>query len=217
MISRYSTVLFLTLFIFSCGGEKSGEKSKKLPVLGHKKIENIEVDGEIKADTTYHTVPDFEFVDQDGSIITEGTFADKIYVSDFFFTTCPTICPTMKAQMLRVYEKYIDNDEVGFLSHTIDPKHDSVAVLHDFAEKLGIESSKWHFVTGDKDEIYEQGMKGYMVTAGEDDSAPGGFIHSGAFILVDKDRRIRGIYDGTVEADVNQLMDDMQLLLSEYR
>jgi len=217
MKHTYYIILISAILLSSCNGQKEGKSSKKLPVLGHKRVENIEVDGGIKADTIYHTIPDFSFYDQDSVKITGETFKDQIYVADFFFTTCPTICPTMKAQMLRLYEKFNDNPEVSLLSHTIDPVHDNVEVLHDFAEKLGVSSSKWHFVTGEKEKIYEQGMKGYMVTAGEDDQAPGGYIHSGAFILVDKDKRIRGIYDGTVEVDVNELMDDMEILLNEYQ
>jgi len=210
-------IVISTLIVFSCNHKSGAGAKKKLPILGRKSVENIKVAGGIKADTVYHTVPDFSFLDQDSSWVTNETFDGQVYVTDFFFTTCPTICPTMKAQMLRIYDKYKDNPEVALLSHTIDPAHDDVRVLHDFAKKLGVESAKWHFVTGDKDKIYEQGMKGYMVTAGQDSSAPGGYIHSGAFILVDKDRRIRGLYDGTVEADVNELMDDIQILLAEYK
>ncbi len=210
-------LLFAIVLILSCNPSKEkNQSSGKLPILGNKHVENIEIDGGIKADTVYHTVPDFKFVNQDGDTITQDDFKDKVYVTDFFFTTCPTICPTMKAQMLRVYEEFYDNDEVMILSHTIDPVHDSVEVLHDFAHKLGVESSKWDFVTGDKEKIYEQGMKGYMVTAGEDKSAPGGYIHSGAFILVDKDRHVRGIYDGTEPIQVNELIEDIRLLLKEY-
>ncbi len=193
-----------------------GNEKVVLPILGNKHVENIEINGGIKADTVYHTIPDFSFIDQNGDTITQDTFKDKVYVADFFFTTCPTICPTMKAQMLRVYEQFLDNDQVLILSHTIDPAYDNVEVLHDFSEKLGVESHKWHFVTGDKDKIYEQGMKGYMVTAGEDKSAPGGYIHSGAFILVDKDKRVRGLYDGTKPLQVNELMEDIEILLAEY-
>jgi protein SCO1/2 len=122
----------------------------------------------------------------------------------------------MKKQMLRVYEAFENNNEVAFLSHTIDPEYDTVALLHEYAQRLGVKSDKWHFVTGEKDAIYETAQKSYMVTADEDSNAPGGFIHSGAFILVDKDRRIRGIYDGTKPEEVDQMMQDMQRLLQEY-
>ena len=169
-----------------------------------------------EADTVYHTIADFALVDQDSSWVTNETFEGQIYVSDFFFTSCPTICPIMKQQMLRVYEEIENNDLVAILSHTIDPTHDNVAVLKDFAEKLGVSSNKWKFVTGDSDYIYDLGETSYMVMADEDPDAAGGFIHSGAFLLVDKERRIRGVYDGTIEAQVNILIKDIDKLLKEY-
>ena len=173
-------------------------------------------DGKIKADTIYHTIRDFSFTDQDGVTISQDIFKDKIYVADFFFTTCPTICPIMKRQMLRVYEKYKDNPDVLILSHTIDPDYDSVEVLHEFADRLGVSSKTWHFVTGNKDSIYDIGQNSYMVTARQDPDEPGGYLHSGAFLLIDKDRRVRGIYDGTIEEKVDLLMKDMDKLLKEY-
>jgi protein SCO1 len=184
-------------------------KEEKLAIYGRKEITD-------KGDTIYHHIADYKFVDQDSNFVTPDTFKDKIYVADFFFTSCPTICPIMKTQMLRVYEKYKDNPNVLILSHSIDPKHDTVALLHDFAERLGVTSDKWHFVTGNKDEIYKIGQTSYMVTAMEDGTEPGGYIHSGAFILVDKDRQVRGLYDGTLADQVDRLMKDMDKLLAEY-
>lgn len=203
---KYSVLLTLitSIILLSC----DLQSEKKLPYLGRRQIGN--------GDTIYHTIADFKFVDQDSNFVTNETFANQIYVSDFFFTSCPTICPVMKTQMLRVYERYKDNPEVGILSHSIDPTHDTVAVLSSFAEKLGVGSEKWKFVTGDKDAIYKAGQTSYMVSAVEDPTEPGGFIHSGAFILVDKERRVRGIYDGTLADQVDVLMNDMDLLLKEY-
>lgn len=169
----------------------------------------------VNGDSVYHTIPDFSFVNQDSSIITNKTYEGKIYVADFFFTTCPTICPVMKKQMLRVYEKYKENPKVGILSHTIDPRHDSVKVLKEYSTRLGINGKMWNFVTGEKSKIYEIGEKSYYVTAGEDSTAAGGIIHSGAFILVDTKRRVRGVYDGTKETDVTKLIKDMEVLLNE--
>lgn len=206
-------VLFaiVTFIVISCSNNND-----KLPILGRRAIENVNYDGGIKADTIFHTISNFSFTNQDGQIITQETFQDKIYIADFFFTTCPTICPIMKTQMLRVYEEYKDNPDVLILSHTIDPKHDSVAVLKSFAERLGVSSNTWHFVTGDQDELYDIGQSSYMVTAREDKDAPGGNIHSGAFLLIDKERRIRGMYDGTIEDKVDQLIVDIGRLLKEY-
>ena len=205
--------LFMILLLATAVG-CGGNAEQKLPVLG--RTEYKEVDG--KLDTIYHTIPDFAFVDQDSMEVTQATFEGKIYVTDFFFGTCPTICPVMKQQMLRVYDRFKDNPQFAILSHTIDPEHDTVAYLKDFAEKIGVmDNQTWHFVTGNKDEIYEMGSEtGYMVPVGEDKNAPGGFIHSGAFILVDKEKRVRGFYDGTKKLDVDALMADIPKLLAEY-
>ncbi|WP_083422073.1 SCO family protein [Arsenicibacter rosenii] len=189
----------------------------KLPVLGEKKVVRKLVDGKQVTDTVYHAIPRFSFVSQNGDTVTEKTLSDKIYVADFFFTTCPTICPKMKTQMKRVYDRFKGNKAVMLLSHTIDPEHDSVAVLKEFADGLGVKGNQWLFVTGSKEKIYEIGQDSYMVTAAEDKSAPGGVVHSGAFILVDKEKHVRGVYDGTTEKGVNQLMSDMDKLLAEKK
>ena len=117
--------------------------------------------------------------------------------------------------MMRVYKKYENEEGVKFLSHTINPNYDNVERLKEYSKKFNIDSNKWHFVTGDIDEIYEIGLKSYMVIAAEDSLSPGGFLHSGAFLLVDKNRKIRGVYDGTNRVDVNKLLDDIPILLNE--
>jgi len=195
-------IIIAAASIFSC--ESS---SRKLPIMGERDFVN--------GDSVFHKIPDFSFINQDSLLITNKTYDGKIYLADFFFTTCPTICPVMKKQMLRVYEKYKENPKVGILSHTIDPRHDSVQVLKEYATRLGINSKMWNFVTGDKSKIYEIGKKSYYITAGEDSTAAGGIIHSGAFILVDTKRRVRGVYDGTKETDVTKLIKDMEVLLNE--
>ncbi len=200
--------------LLACNSEKASKE--KLPVLGQHQYVEKTVDNQTITDTVFHKVADFSFIDQDSTVVTNNTFENKIYVTDFFFTSCPTICPVMKKEMLRVYEAFKDNNQVLFLSHTIDPQYDTVALLHDYANRLGVSSDKWHFVTGDKEAIYDMGLKSYMVTAMEDESSPGGFIHSGAFILVDKERRIRGMYDGTVKEQVDVLINDIHRLLNEY-
>lgn len=214
MIDQFKVLCFLLIVVIlgACGQGKPD----KLPVYGQKKIEERTEGGNIVYDTIPHTISDFSFIDQDSAVITNDSFKGKIYVSDFFFTSCPTICPAMKKQMLRVYNKFLENDKVDILSHTIDPAYDNVAVLKDYSERLGVESSKWHFVTGDEEEIFDIGEKSYMVTAGADPDAPGGYIHSGAFLLVDMDRRIRGVYDGTIADEVDVLINDIERLLKEY-
>ena len=198
-------VIFISWYFVS---KKGGEPIRYL--------EYFEPKNTIKTDNkTHHTIPDFEFINQDSVKITQKDFTGKIYVADFFFTTCPTICPKMKTQMLRIYKKFKDNPKVAILSHTIDPRHDTPAVLKEFSKNLGIQNSMWQMVTGDKAKIYEIGQKSYMVSATDDPTQPGGIVHSGAFILVDKNRHIRGIYDGTVPKKVDKLMEDMEILLKE--
>ncbi len=200
----------------ACSSDGNRTSEAKLPILGRVDYVEKTVNDQVEVDTVYHTIGDYKFIDQDSNLVTPETFKGKIYVADFFFTTCPTICPLMKAQMLRVYKEFENNDHVAFLSHSIDPEYDTVALLHDFAERLGVKSNKWHFITGDKDKIYDIGQKSYMVTAMEDDNEQGGYLHSGAFILVDEDKRIRGMYDGTKPEEVDKMMKDMRRLLKEY-
>jgi protein SCO1 len=205
-----SLVIFLLTVAFA-----ACQTDNRLPVLGQKEARTRLVDGKTVTDSVDHTIPDFRFVSQYGDTVTAKTLDGKIYVADFFFTTCPTICPKMKTQLKRVYDRFKGNAGVMLLSHTIDPARDSVAVLREFAEGLGVDGRQWLFVTGDKEKIYEIGENSYMVTAEEDASAPGGVVHSGAFILVDTQKRIRGIYDGTTEEGVDKLMTDMEKLLNE--
>ena len=169
----------------------------------------------VGSDTVFHTIGNFKFINQDSAIVTNETLKDKIYVADFFFTSCRTICPIMKTQMLRVFKSIANDPDVLLVSHTIDPEYDTVALLHDFAERLGVKSDKWHFLTGNKDSIYYIAQTGYFATAMEDKSEPDGFIHSGAFLLIDKKGRIRGKYDGTKEEDVNRLLTDIEKLRKE--
>lgn len=213
-ISHLLPVLALSaLLLYGCNGQTGGDE-QTLPILGERQVVERQVNGQTVEDTTYLTIPSFAFVDQDSQQVTNQTFDNKIYVTDFFFTTCPTICPKMKTQLLRVYDKYKDNANVLLLSHTIDPEHDSVAVLKDFSERLGVSSAKWHFVTGDRDSIYAIAEK-YLVPVQEDAGAAGNFTHGGHFMLIDGNRHIRGVYDGTDPADVDQLISDIPLLLKE--
>jgi protein SCO1/2 len=195
-------LFWLSGFIFSCATQE-----ERLPIFGERNVQG--------SDTVYHTIAPFAFTNQDSALVTNKTFEDKIYVADFFFTTCRTICPKMKTQMLRVYEATQQMPDVLILSHTIDPEYDTVALLHDFANRLGVESKRWHFVTGIKDSIYKIAQTSYFATAMEDKSEPDGFIHSGAFLLIDKKQRIRGKYDGTKEEDVNRLIVDIKRLRRE--
>jgi len=203
-------VFFYTIAVlglFACN------EAKKLPILGERQVVNREKDGKVFTDTIYHTIPEFSFVNQDGQNVSEKTFEGKIYVTDFFFTTCPSICPKMKQQMLRVYEKYKKDDRILLLSHSIS-REDSVPVLKSYAKKINIETSKWHLVTGDWNKI-EQMAKKYFVGVQEDPNEPGGYLHNGYFVLVDKQKHIRGVYDGTNPKEVDKLLSDIDILLDE--
>ena len=202
---------FIVILILIVGCSKVNTISE-LPILGRSEVVKKEVDGKPVFDTIYHSIKDFQFIDQDSNFVTNETFEGQVYIADFFFTSCPTICPLMKQQMLRIYEVYKDNPEVGILSHTIDPDYDDVSRLKDFAIKLEVETSKWHFVTGNKDSIYNLAETNYMVVADEDPNAPGGYIHNGAFLLIDQQRRIRGFYDGTKPDEVDVLISDIKRL-----
>ncbi len=201
--------LLSLMFVFIACGEN------KLPIYGDRKVEMKTIDGKPVADTIYQTVPDFEFTNQEGKLINQDIVKDKIYIADFFFVTCSTICPRMKKNLLKVYETFKDNPEIMLLSHTIDPEHDSVSVLHDFASRLGADSKQWLFLTGNREKIYELAEHGYYATALADSTEPGGYVHSGGLILVDKKRRVRGIYDGTVESATSQLILDITTLMHE--
>ena len=206
----------LGCLFFLIGACKEVKSNFELPILGRNKIISREVNGILTKDTISHRIADFSFINQDGAKVTNSTFKNKIYVADFFFINCPSICPEMSKQMYRIYEKFLENDNVSLLSHTIDPKYDTVAALANYARLLGVNSKKWQFVTGDKEQIYDIGETSYMVVASQDKDAPGGFIHSGAFLLIDKERQVRGVYDGTVDSQVDLLIKDINKLLMSY-
>ncbi len=206
---KLTLLSFTVIFVSACSQEK------KLPIYGERDWVTKTVDGKEVTDTIYHTIPAFKFVNQNNETITENTVKNKIYVADFFFTTCPTICPIMKKQMSKVYDKFKSNPEIEILSHSIDPDHDTPSVLKQYATDLGVDGGNWQFLTGPKEEIYAIGQKSYMVPTKEDSTAAGGFLHSGAFILVDKDRHVRGMYDGTTEEGAEKLIADINILLKE--
>ncbi len=196
--------LLLSIIVISIGCETT---SKQLPYIGDRE----ELDGTI----TQHEIRDFSFTDQLGETLTNQDVLDKIYLTDFFFTSCPSICPKVKKQMLRIYDKVLTNEDIILVSHTIDPKRDSVAVLKQYADNMGIDHRKWKFLTGDKEELLDI-ADDYFVAAYEDADAPGGFDHSGKIILLDKSGRIRSFGDGTDPKEVDKLMKDIDILLKEY-
>ena len=201
-------LLFPVALAISCSSpsEKTSETAE-LPILGERYVDDNQ-------DTVYHSIADFTFINQAGDTIRKEDMVGKIYVADFFFTTCPTICPVMKKEMLRVYEQFKGEPNFRILSHSIDPSHDTQAVLKDYAEKLGVpDAATWNFLTGDQEKIFEIGQTSYLTTTMADDMEPGGFLHSGAFLLVDQQGRIRGVYDGTKTEQVDRLLADIPKLL----
>ncbi|GAA4385175.1 SCO family protein [Hymenobacter koreensis] len=201
------TGLALALSFSACQSSPDTAQ-QRLPFLG-------DPDVIAPGDTVYPKLPTFTLTNQDSQPVTPATFQGKVYIADFFFATCPSICPKMQSEMLRVYEKYKGDQRVAFLSHTIDPEHDSIPVLREYAERLGIMDAKqWHFATAPRDTIFRLAGK-YMVAAQRDSAAPGGAVHSGAFVLVDPQGHIRGSYDGTNVEEVDRLLRELPVLLKE--
>lgn len=189
----------------------------RLPILGERApVERI-VDGKTIVDTVYQTIPAFSYLNQDSVRISDKDFDNKIYVADFFFTSCNSICPIMHRNMMEVYKKYKDNPDVKILSHSIDVKYDVPSRLKTYANKLGVENDKWAFVHGSRDSIFGVAAKSYLVAAYEDEADPQGLVHQGWFVLIDTKKQIRGAYDGTKEDQVQQMMLDMDRLLEEEK
>lgn len=199
--------LLLIISLFAVITACSSDKQQALPYLG-----NPEISGN---DTIYPTIRDFSFINQDSIVVTNKTFENKIYVADFIFLSCPTICPIMTNQIIKVYNVYKTNPNIYFLSHTIDPDRDTVQALKEYTSALEIDTKKWMFVTGKKEDIYSIAEENYFTTAYSDSTAPGGFIHGGGLLLIDKNRHIRGVYDGTNQEETKRLINDIDILLKE--
>jgi protein SCO1 len=164
----------------------------------------------------YHSIADFELINQNGDTVTHEQYAQKIYIADFFFTTCPTICPVMTANMVDIQKIIQDDDEVMLLSHSVTPEIDSVPQLKKYALEKGVIDAKWNLVTGSKKQIYELARKSYLAVLTDGDGGPYDMIHTENFILVDKERRIRGFYDGTSSEEIAKLLEDLKVLKSSY-
>jgi len=174
---------------------------------------------------TIGKVPPFEFTNQDGKLITNSFYDEKVWVVEFFFTTCPTICPKMNENMLKIQNEFYGNLDFGIASFSINPKYDTPQILKEYAETHGATSKNWNFLTGDQDIIYELANTGFTLYAGEDSNAEGGFEHSGMFALVDKQGNIRSrlddygnpiaFYDGLDQKGVQQIKEDIKILLKE--
>lgn len=204
--------LLITAILCSC----SIPQNQKLPILGARTPVKNTVDSKTTIDTVYKTIPPLQFINQDSLAVTDHNFDGKIYVADFFFTSCPDVCPIIQRNMLKVYQKYKNNQQVKLISYTIDAAHDTPLKLKQYATKLGVSGTQWEFLWGSKQAIFSLAKNDYQVSVDDDTKGPGGFAHEGFLVLVDPQKRMRGVYDGTNEQQVDKLMKDMDILLLEY-
>ena len=188
------------------------QPKERLPIYQPNMVNAELVDSTLQHVKKYHRIADFSLLNQNGDTITQENYRDKIYVSDFFFTTCPTICPIMTANLVEVQAALANDPEVLLLSHSVTPEIDSVTQLKKYAIEKGVNDAKWNLVTGDKKQIYELARKSYLAVQEDGDGGPFDMIHTENFILVDKQRRIRGFYDGTKEEEMDRLLSDIEIL-----
>ncbi|MEO1030522.1 MAG: SCO family protein [Bacteroidota bacterium] len=188
---------------------------KPLPIYQPAMVSEALVDSTIQHQMKYHTIADFSLINQNGEMVTQETYKDKIYVADFFFTTCQTICPIMTDHMYQIQKEIISDDDVMLLSHSVTPKIDSVAQLKKYATEKGVIDRKWNLVTGDKKHIYELARKSYLAVKTDGNGDEYDMIHTENFMLIDKKRQIRGFYDGTLPEDIERLLDDIETLKDE--
>lgn len=218
-INRIFLFAFVALAACTEPTKNAEQKEKSLPYFGDFGIEiKYNEKGEGISDTVYDPIPLFAFTNQEGKIITNDYMLGKIAVVDFFFTNCTSICPMLSSQMARLQHSVKSeniNDQVVFLSHTVDPKHDTPEVLMAYANRMGADFSNWNFVTGNEEDIYWQAKEGYKLTAFPSDTAQGGFFHTDQIALIDQEGKIRGYYDGTSTKAVDQLFQDLHLLLKK--
>lgn len=215
----FPTLLFLALFslvalpVFY----QLLKVDQKLKIYNPADVNPRLVDESLRHVQKNHTIANFELINQNGETITHQDYQDKIYVADFFFTRCQTICITMAFHMSELQEEYKDDDDILFLSHSVTPVMDSVSVLKAYAESKGVIDGKWNVTTGSKKHIYELARKSYFAVVDEGNGDENDFIHTEQFVLVDKERHIRGYYDGTEKKDMEKLKTDISVLKEEYR
>ncbi|MEL0455435.1 SCO family protein [Flavobacteriaceae bacterium SZ-1-7] len=187
-----------------------------LPIYQPAMVSMDLVDSTLQYQKKYHKIADFSLVNQNGKTVTQDDYKDKIYVADFFFTTCQTICPIMTDHMVDIQKEILNDDDVMLLSHSVTPEIDTVAQLKRYALKKGVNDKKWNLVTGDKKQIYELARKSYLAVKDNPYAGPFDMIHTENFMLIDKKRQIRGFYDGTNKEDIGRLLNDIEILKEEY-
>lgn len=192
------------------------QPKKMLPVYQPAMVNFELVDSTLQHVKKYHTIADFALTNQNGKLVTQKDYLNKIYIADFFFTTCPTICPIMTKNMAAIQDKILNDEDVMLLSHSVTPDIDSVPQLKKYALEKGVLDSKWNLVTGNKQQIYELARKSYLAVKTDGNGGPYDMIHTENFILVDKERRIRGFYDGTDSQEMEKLLGDLEILKSSY-
>ncbi|ADV49085.1 SCO family protein [Cellulophaga sp. E16_2] len=193
------------------------QPQKTLPIYQPADFNPELVDPSLLHVKKYHTIADFSLTNQNGELVTNDTYKDKIYIADFIFTTCPNICPVMTDNMGLIQKEILNDADVMLLSHSVTPEIDSVAQLKAYAIKKGVLDRKWNLVTGDKKQIYELARKSYMAVKTVGDGGPYDMIHTENFMLVDKERRIRGTYDGTNPEEIVKLLEDLKILKDSYK
>ncbi|MFD1161422.1 SCO family protein [Hwangdonia seohaensis] len=190
---------------------------KPLPIYQPAMVSTELVDSTIQHKKKYHKIADFKLINQNGKTITQNDYKDKIYVADFFFTTCQTICPIMTDHMAQIQKEIMNDNDVMLLSHTVTPDIDTVAQLKRYAEKKGVNDAKWNLVTGDKKQIYRLARKSYLAVKDNGNGDAFDMIHTENFMLIDKKRQIRGFYDGTNPEDIERLLNDIVVLKAEKK
>ncbi len=207
---RFRVVFILLAVICNSSCKQSPEA--QLPIYNPSNFNPELVDKSLQNQNKNHTVLDFSLINQNGEKITQKDYENKIYVVDFFFTKCPSICPVMTANLAKIQEEFLDNDEVMLLSISVTPNVDTVSILQDYAKSKGVIDSKWNVTTGNKKHIYELARKSYFAVVDQGDGGLQDFIHTPNFILVDKKKQIRGIYDGTDDESILELINDLEIL-----
>lgn len=210
----FLTFPLIVFFLISCDNSNKEKTEADLPFIGNYDLVLTPMEGYKVGDTIFHTVPDWEYLTQDSILLQSSDIKNKIWIADFFFSNCPTICVPMNESLNSVIDTLAElNKDIAYLSFSIDPKRDTPSQLQEYKKEHNFTAKKWYFLTGDQKETQALAIKGFQVLAQEDKAAAGGFLHSSNFVLVDKNKHIRGIYNSLSKKDCDRLITDVKLLL----